>query len=67
MLKSINESLKPNGLLLVVDLPREGNPPAAPGMDAEEVIPMAEAAGFRLAGENGIVPGQYALIFRKKS
>jgi ubiquinone/menaquinone biosynthesis C-methylase UbiE len=67
MLKSINESLKPNGLLLVVDFPREGMPPAAPGMDAEEVIPMAEAAGFTRAGENGIVPGHYALIFRKKS
>ena len=67
MLKSLSDSLKPNGLLLVVDSPREGNPPAAPGMDAEEVIPMAEAAGFARVGENGIVPGHYALIFRKKS
>ena len=66
MLKSMAESLKPNGLLLVVDFPREGAPPAAPGMDAEEVIPMAEAAGFTRIGENGIVPGHYALIFRKK-
>ncbi len=66
MLKSLNDSLKPNGLLLVVDSPREGMPPAAPGMDAEEVIPMAEAAGFTRVGENGIVPGHYALIFRKK-
>ena len=67
MLKSIADSLKPNGLLLVVDFPREGAPPAAPGMDAEEVIPMAEAAGFTRVGENGIVPGHYALIFRKKA
>ena len=66
MLKSLNEALKPKGLLLVVDFPREGAPPAAPGMDAEEVIPMAEAAGFARVGENGIVPGHYALIFRKK-
>ena len=66
MLKSLNESLKPNGLLLVVDFPREGMPPAAPGIDAEEVIPMAEAAGFTRVGENGIVPGHFALIFRKK-
>jgi ubiquinone/menaquinone biosynthesis C-methylase UbiE len=66
MLKSIAASLKPNGLMLVVDFPREGAPPAAPGMDAEEVIPMAEAAGFTRVGENGIVPGHYALIFRKK-
>jgi ubiquinone/menaquinone biosynthesis C-methylase UbiE len=67
MLKSLNEALKPKGLLLVVDFPREGAPPDAPGMDAEEVIPMAEAAGFTRVGENGIVPGHYALIFRKKS
>lgn len=66
MLKSLNEALKPKGLLLVVDFPREGAPPAAPGMDAEEVIPMAEAAGFTRVGENGVVPGHYALIFRKK-
>ena len=66
MLRSLNESLRPNGLLLIVDSPREGAPPAAPGMDAEEVIPMAEAAGFTRVGENGIVPGHYALIFRKK-
>lgn len=66
MLKSLNEALKPKGLLLVVDFPREGAPPAAPGMDAEEVIPMAEAAGFARVGENGVVPGHYALVFRKK-
>jgi ubiquinone/menaquinone biosynthesis C-methylase UbiE len=67
MLKSLNDSLKPTGLLLIVDSPREGMPPAAPGIDAEEVIPMAEAAGFTRVGENGIVPGHFALIFRKKS
>jgi ubiquinone/menaquinone biosynthesis C-methylase UbiE len=66
MLKSLYESVKPNGLLLIVDFPREGMPPAAPGMDAEEVIPMATAAGFTRVGENGVVPGHYALIFRKK-
>ena len=67
MLKSIHASLKPNGLLLIVDSPREGMPPAAPGMDVEEVLPMTEAAGFTRVGENGIVPGHYALILRKKS
>ena len=66
MLKSLYEAVKPNGLLLIVDFPREGMPPAAPGMDAEEVIPMATAAGFTRVGENGVVPGHYALIFRKK-
>ena len=65
MLTSLHEALKPNGLLLIVDSPREGMPPAAPGMDAEEVLAMAAAAGFKGIGENGIVPGHYALIFRK--
>jgi ubiquinone/menaquinone biosynthesis C-methylase UbiE len=67
MLKSIHESLKPNGLLLIVDSPREGMPPDAPGMDVEEILPMTEAAGFTRVGENGVVPGHYALILRKKS
>jgi ubiquinone/menaquinone biosynthesis C-methylase UbiE len=66
MLKSLYESVKPNGLLLIVDFPREGMPPAAPGMDAEEVITLAASAGFVRVGENGVVPGHYALIFRKK-
>ena len=66
MLTSIHASLKPNGLLLIVDSPREGMPPAAPGMDVEEILPMTEAAGFTRVGENGVVPGHYALILRKK-
>lgn len=66
MLKSIQAALKPNGLLLIVDYPREGMPPAAPGMDVDEILPMTEAAGFTRVGENGIVPGHYALILRKK-
>ena len=67
MLASIHASLKPNGLLLIVDSPREGMPPAAPGMDVEEILPMTEAAGFTRVGENGVVPGHYSLILRKKS
>ena len=66
MLKSMNASLKPNGLLLIVDLPRESLEKTSPGMDAEEVVALAEAAGFTRVGENGIVPGHYSLIFRKK-
>ena len=62
----MNASLKPNGLLLIVDLPRESLEKTAPGMDAEEVVALAEAAGFSRVGENGIVPGHYSLIFRKK-
>ena len=66
MLKSMNTSLKPNGLLLIVDVPREGIDSSASGMDAEEVVALATAAGFTRERENGIVPGHYALIFRKK-
>ena len=66
MLKSINEALKPNGLLLVVDLPREGIETSSPGLDAEEVIALAGSAGFNRVGENGVVPGHYSLIFRKR-
>ena len=66
MLKSMNASLKPNGLMLIVDSPREGLDKTAPGMDADEVVALAEAAGFTRVGENGVVPGHYSLIFRKK-
>ena len=65
MLKSINASLKPDGLLLIVDAPREGIEKSAPGLDAEEVVALATAAGFTRAGENGVVPGHYSLIFKK--
>lgn len=66
MLKSINDSLKPNGLLLIVDSPREGLSASSPGMDADEVVALATAAGFNRVNENGVVPGHYAIIFRRK-
>ena len=66
MLKSIEQSLKPGGLLLVVDLPGEQQGNRMVGIDAEELIPLAAAAGFTRERENGVVPGHYALIFRKK-
>jgi ubiquinone/menaquinone biosynthesis C-methylase UbiE len=66
MLKSVSDSLKPNGLMLIVDSPREGLAATSPGMDADEVLALAAAGGFNRVGENGVVPGHYALIFRKK-
>jgi ubiquinone/menaquinone biosynthesis C-methylase UbiE len=66
MLKSMHASLKPNGLLLIVDSPREGIDKTAPGMDAEEVLALATAAGFNRVGESGVVPGHYSLILRKR-
>lgn len=66
MLRSLSDSLKPNGLLLIVDSPREGLTVSSPGMDADEVLDLTAAAGFTRLGESGVVPGHYSLIFRKK-
>ncbi|HEY0872573.1 MAG TPA: class I SAM-dependent methyltransferase [Vicinamibacterales bacterium] len=65
MLKSIHDSLKPGGLLLVVDIPSEQVGERTLGIDVEDVIAAAASAGFRHERENGVVPGHYALIFRK--
>ena len=66
MLKSIHASLKPGGVLLIVDLPSEQSGGKTVGIDAEELITLAAAAGLSRERENGIVPGHYALIFSKK-
>ena len=65
MMKSMSESLKPGGLLLVVDIPSEQVDSRTVGIDAEDVIALAAAAGLKRERENGVVPGHYALIFRK--
>lgn len=65
MLTSMHASLKPGGMLLIVDLPSEQVGTATVGVDAEEVVTQAAAAGFTRERENGVVPGHYALIFRK--
>jgi ubiquinone/menaquinone biosynthesis C-methylase UbiE len=66
MLKSIAESLKPAGTLLIVDLPSEQVGDRMLGIDVEDVIALAGAAGLTHERENGVVPGHYALIFSKK-
>ena len=65
MLKSMHASLKPGGVMLIVDLPSEQVGSAMVGVDAEDVTKQATAAGFTYVRENGVVPGHYALIFRK--
>jgi ubiquinone/menaquinone biosynthesis C-methylase UbiE len=65
MLKSISDSLKPGGLLLVVDIPSEQVGQTMVGIDVDDVIALAAAAGLTRERENGVVPGHYALIFRK--
>jgi ubiquinone/menaquinone biosynthesis C-methylase UbiE len=65
MLQSLASSLKPGGALLIVDLPREGQGASQIGIDADDLVKLAAAAGFKREAESSVVPGQYALRFRK--
>jgi predicted methyltransferase len=65
MLQSIAAALKPGGAMLVVDFPREGQGASQQGIDADDVVSLAIAAGFRRESESGIVPGHYAIRFRR--
>jgi ubiquinone/menaquinone biosynthesis C-methylase UbiE len=65
MLQLLSASLKPGGALLIVDLPREGQGASQIGIDADDVVKLAAAAGFKREAESSVVPGQYALRFRK--
>jgi SAM-dependent methyltransferase len=65
MLKSIAAALKPDGLMLICDLPREGQGASEIGIDADDVVALAAAAGFKRLDEVSLVPGQYVLRFRK--
>lgn len=65
MLRSLAAALKPGGALLIVDLPREGIGAAQIGIDADDVVKLATAAGFKREAESSVVPGQYAIRFRK--
>ena len=58
-------ALKPGGVLLVVDVPQENDGKRVVGLDAEDVVKLATAAGFKREAESGIVPGHYAIRFRK--
>jgi ubiquinone/menaquinone biosynthesis C-methylase UbiE len=65
MLRSIAASLKPGGALLIVDLPREGLGVSQAGIDADDLVTLATAAGFKREAESSVVPGQYAIRFRR--
>jgi cyclopropane fatty-acyl-phospholipid synthase-like methyltransferase len=66
MLQSAVKALKPGGLLLIVDIPETGSGATRSGVEAEDVIAAATAAGLSPAGESAVVPGHYALRFRLK-
>lgn len=59
-------SLKPNGVLLVVDVPQENDGKRVVGLEAEDVVKLAVAAGLKREAESGIVPGHYSIRFRKR-
>ena len=65
MLRDLVSALKPGGSLLIVDFPREGQGATQAGIDADEVVALAAAAGLKREAESSVVPGHYALRFRK--
>jgi len=65
MMRDLATALKPGGALLIVDFAREGQGATQAGIDAEEVVALATAAGFTREAESSVVPGHYAIRFRK--
>jgi predicted methyltransferase len=58
-------ALKPGGALLVVDVPQENDGRKTVGLEADDVVTLAAAAGLKREAESGIVPGHYSIRFRK--
>ena len=58
-------ALKPGGALLVVDVPQENDGRKVIGIEADDVVKLAAAAGLKREAESGIVPGHYSIRFRK--
>ena len=65
LIEKMAAALKPGGALLVVDVPQENDGRKVVGIEAEDVVRLATAAGLKRDAESGIVPGHYAIRFRK--
>jgi ubiquinone/menaquinone biosynthesis C-methylase UbiE len=66
VLASAAAALKPDGMLVIVDFAMEGSGATRAGIDVEDVIRLATAAGFERVNESSLVPGHYAVRFRVK-
>ena len=65
LMERMAAALKPGGTLLVVDVPQENDGKKTIGIEAEDVVKLATGAGLKRDTESGIVPGHYAIRFRK--
>lgn len=65
LIDDLAKALKPGGALLVVDVPQENDGKKVVGLEAEDVVKLATAAGLKREAESGIVPGHYSIRFRK--
>ena len=65
MLRSVAAALKPGGALVIVDLPAESVGSRVVGIDADDVVQLASVAGLKREAESTVVPGHYAIRFRK--
>lgn len=66
LLRNLAESLKPDGLIGIVDFTKDGGGPGPPmeeRVDPERVIREAEKAGLRLVRRENFLRYQYMLIF----
>ena len=58
-------ALRSGGALHVVDVPQENDGKKTVGIEADDVVKLATAAGLKREAESGIVPGHYSIRFRK--
>jgi predicted methyltransferase len=65
VLQAVAAALKPGGALVIVDLPAESMGEKVVGIDADEVVQLATTAGLKREAESTVVPGHYAIRFRK--